>query len=97
MTRELTKLHEEVVRGALGELAHRFTETPPRGEVAIVVSGPDAATAGTPQDMEGRLRAEVEKGLSIKDAAALVAAETGHPRRDVYATALRLFRGGNEE
>ncbi|WP_152426777.1 16S rRNA (cytidine(1402)-2'-O)-methyltransferase [Paramagnetospirillum caucaseum] len=97
VTRELTKLHEEVARGPLTELAAKFASIPPRGEVAIVVSGPGAAMAGTPQDMEGRLRAEVENGLSIKDAAALVAAETGHPRRDVYATALRLFRGGNEE
>lgn len=97
VTRELTKLHEEVVRGSLSELAGRYAAAPPRGEVAIVVSGPDATGPVTDADMEGRLRAEVEKGLSIKDASALVAAETGHPRRDVYAKALRLFRGGNEE
>jgi 16S rRNA (cytidine1402-2'-O)-methyltransferase len=96
VARELTKLHEEVARGPLNELARRFAATPPRGEVAIVVSGPTESTAPA-GDMEGRLRLEVENGLSIKDASALVAAETGHPRRDVYATALRLFRGGNEE
>lgn len=96
LTRELTKLHEEVARDSLSRLAARFAETALRGEVAIVVSGPGQA-APVELDMDGRLRAEIEKGLSIKDASALVAAETGHPRRDVYALALRLFRGGNEE
>jgi 16S rRNA (cytidine1402-2'-O)-methyltransferase len=96
VARELTKMHEEVARGPLIDLTRRFAETPPRGEVVIVVSGPGEAALPS-GDMEARLRAEIENGLSVKDASALVAAETGHPRRDVYATALRLFRGGNEE
>lgn len=97
VARELTKLHEEVVRGALSELAARYAASgPPKGEVVVVI-GPPAASAPAPeQDLDSHLSALVAGGTSIKDAAALVAAETGHPRRDIYARALRLFRGGND-
>lgn len=97
VARELTKMHEEVARGSLSELAARFAAAPPRGEVAVVVAAPTAEGAESGLDLEGRLHVEIENGLSVKDAAALVAAETGQKRRDVYALALRLFRGGNEE
>jgi 16S rRNA (cytidine1402-2'-O)-methyltransferase len=94
VARELTKLHEEVARGDLFELSNRYAETAPKGEIVVVVGPPSAAAATTGDDLDARLRAEVDGGASIKDAAALVAAETGHPRRDVYARALKLFRGG---
>jgi 16S rRNA (cytidine1402-2'-O)-methyltransferase len=97
VARELTKLHEEVARGSLTDLAARYADAPPRGEVVLVVGPPGAESAEATPDLESLVRARVESGLSIKDASALVAAETGHPRRDVYAVALRLFRGGNEE
>lgn len=96
VARELTKLHEEVARGTLLELTNRFAATPPRGEIVVVIGPPDADADLSPEDIDSRLRAEVEGGASIKDAAALVAAETGHPRRDIYARALKLFRGDNE-
>jgi len=94
LARELTKMHEEVVRGRLGVLADRFAAVPPRGEVVIVAAPPDADSAPTGETLEERLRQQIAAGTSLKDAAALVAAETGHPRRDVYALALRLFRTG---
>ena len=82
----------EVARGTLLELANRYADTPPRGEIVVVVGPPEADVDHSPEDLDARLRAEVESGASIKDAAALVAAETGHPRRDLYARALKLFR-----
>jgi len=97
VARELTKMHEEVGRGPLLDLAGRYGETPPRGEVVIVVAPPGADDAIGMDEVETRLRAALAAGSSVKDAAALVAAETGHPRREVYALALRLFRGDNEE
>ncbi len=94
VARELTKLHEEVVTGTLDALAERYGAVPaPRGEVVIVVAPPDAGAAAAP-DLDARLAAAMAAGASVKDAAALVAAETGHPRREVYARALRLPHGG---
>lgn len=97
VTRELTKMHEEVARGLLADLATRYGEAPPRGEVVIVVGPPGETPMAGPAQLEEQLRALVQRGASVKDASALIAAETGTPRRDVYALALRLFRGGNEE
>lgn len=96
VARELTKLHEEVARDTLFALANRYSEAPPRGEVVVVVGPPDADADTSPEDMDSRLRAEMAAGASVKDAAALVAAETGHPRRDVYARALKLVRADAE-
>ena len=91
VARELTKMHEEVVRATLPELAKRYAGITPKGEIVIVIAPPeDVAPNG--DDLEERLKAAVADGASIKDAAALVAAETGHPRREVYAVALRLFQ-----
>lgn len=96
VARELTKLHEEVVRGDLFTLANRYTGHPPKGEVVVVVAAPDAEQPAAPEELDQRLMAAVAAGASVKDASALVAAETGHPRRDIYARALKLFRAGNE-
>ncbi|MDO8607524.1 MAG: 16S rRNA (cytidine(1402)-2'-O)-methyltransferase [Phaeospirillum sp.] len=97
VARELTKMHEEVARGPLFDLANRYAQAAPRGEVVIIVAPPGAGAAIGVEEIEARLRATVAEGSSIKDAAALIAADTGHPRREVYAIALRLFRGDNEE
>lgn len=96
VARELTKLHEEVARGTLAALEERYRGQPPKGEVVVVIGPPLAAAAESGGDLDQRLRTAVTGGASVKDAAALVAAETGHPRRDIYARALKLFRTGNE-
>ena len=89
VARELTKLHEEVVRGMLAQLAERYAETgPPRGEIVIVV-GPPAHEA-TPEAELDRLLRQALDGASTRDAAQSVAAATGLPRRLVYARALAL-------
>ena len=93
MARELTKLYETVRRGTLRELAEAFgREGPPKGEIVVLVGGWTGA-AGPQADaaLDGRLQAALARH-SIKDAAALVAAETGLPKRDVYARALALAR-----
>jgi 16S rRNA (cytidine1402-2'-O)-methyltransferase len=90
VTRELTKLYEEVVTGTLAELAERYAAGgPPKGEVVVVVAPPAAETISE-VDLDALLAAALAEGASVKDAAARVAAETGHPRRAVYARALAL-------
>ena len=84
--RELTKIHEEVVRGSLGDLANRFAGDV-LGEIAIVVAGAEKA------EVDAELAvAEVEDleaaGLRLKDAAAHVAARTGLRKKDLYEAAL---------
>ena len=86
VARELTKRFEEVRRGTLAELAAFYAANEARGEVSIVVGPPEEADH---EDLDGRLRAALDRN-SVKDAAALVAAATGLPRKLVYARALAL-------
>lgn len=88
--RELTKLHEEHVRGTLADLAARYAEVSPRGECTLVVAGGAAAAAAI--DIEAELRRLLESGLGPKDAAARLVVVTGKPRRQLYQLALSLQR-----
>jgi 16S rRNA (cytidine1402-2'-O)-methyltransferase len=89
LSRELTKVHEEHVRGTLGELAAKYADTPPRGECTLVVEG-GAEVAEV--DVEAELRALLAQGLGPKDAAARLVVKTGKPRRVLYQLALSLQR-----
>jgi 16S rRNA (cytidine1402-2'-O)-methyltransferase len=84
--RELTKLHEEVVRGSASELVAHFRDTAPRGEITLVIAGnPQPATELDPEDLDERIRALLESGASTKDAAAQLASETGMRKQELYA------------
>ena len=94
VARELTKLHEEWVRGLLPELAERFAGGGVRGEVTIVVGG---ATGGeqaageraepAPASLDERIAALAGEGRGAREIAAALARETGLPRRALYARA----------
>ena len=88
VARELTKRFEEVRRGLLSELAAHYAAAPARGEITVAV-GPAPEEAADPQDLDEQLRRALAHN-SLKDAAALVAAATGLPRKTVYARALAL-------
>jgi 16S rRNA (cytidine1402-2'-O)-methyltransferase len=89
VARELTKMHEEVARATLSELALRYATEKARGEVVVVVGPPQARAAATESDLDSALAAALAKS-SARDAAAQVAAALGLPRRTVYARALNL-------
>lgn len=91
VARELTKLHEEVVRGTLAELAAHFAEGA-RGEIAIVVAGAEARQLD-PADALAEVLARVAAGESLKDASADVAESTGLSRKALYDAALRARPG----
>ena len=81
--RELTKVHEEVFRGAVSEAIRHFTE--PRGEFTLVVEGGASGVVTVTRAEAGRLLAELRsKGLSAKASVARVTRETGMSRRDLY-------------
>lgn len=94
VARELTKKFEETRRGALSELAAHYTDSgPPKGEIVIIVGG-QAAGAAEQWDAAALdaalLRVMEGEGMSVKDAAAYVAAQSGVKKSDVYQRALLL-------
>jgi len=90
VARELTKLHEEVRRGSLEALATEYSAgEPPRGEIVIVVGAAEERPAISEDALDREIADELRR-LSVRDAAAAVAARHGLPRRQVYARALAL-------
>jgi 16S rRNA (cytidine1402-2'-O)-methyltransferase len=82
--RELTKVHEEVVRGSAAELAGRYAEAAPRGEVVLVVGGaPDEGSAAGDEAVEA-VRRLVESGARPRVAASVVAQLTGGSANALY-------------
>lgn len=94
VARELTKRFEEVVRGPLGSLAARYAGAEVLGEIVVVVGPAEGRAEASEEEIETRLRAALAEGLSVRDAAERVAAETGAARRAVYARALALRGSG---
>lgn len=90
VVRELTKLHEEVARGTVAELAARFAE-PPRGEI-VVVLGPATAQPPSDEQITAELHRELEAGASPRDAAAAVAERLGAARNRTYRLSTELAR-----
>jgi 16S rRNA (cytidine1402-2'-O)-methyltransferase len=89
VARELTKMFEEVRRGPLTELAAHYAEAgAPKGEIVVVI-GPPEGRAGEEIDLDEALTKALET-KSLKEAVAGVAADTGLPRKQVYARALAL-------
>lgn len=91
LCRELTKLHEEVLRTTLGEAAAYYAEHAPRGEFVLIVEGaaPLAPEAVSEADALEAVRALIGQGLSRKDAVRRVSEQTGIPKNELYNAAVR--------
>jgi len=89
VARELTKLHEEVRRGTLAELARLYAEAPPRGEIVVLV-GPPAEDEAPDSARIDALLSQALPFMPVKAAASLVADATGAARRAIYMRALAL-------
>ncbi len=91
LCRELTKLHEEVVRTTLGQAIQKYTDTPPKGEFVLVLAGApeEAEPAASPDDAAARVEALMAAGLSRKDAIRQTAQELNLPKNVVYDAALK--------
>ena len=81
--RELTKVHEEVVRGPAGELAARYAASPPRGEVVLVIGGAPPRSGLDPAAVDA-VRRLVDAGARARVAAGVVAELTGVPANALY-------------
>lgn len=91
LCRELTKLHEEVLRMTLREAVAYYAEQPPRGEFVLIVEGaPEAREEGVSMEAAlARIAALTESGVSKKDAVRQVAQETGLPKNALYDAAVK--------
>jgi 16S rRNA (cytidine1402-2'-O)-methyltransferase len=90
--REMTKLHEEILRGRLAELSHNAGSLETRGEFVVVIAPPAKAEAAmSDAELDEALSAALDV-RSVKDAVAEIAAISGRGKREVYARALELAR-----
>ncbi|MBQ2384244.1 MAG: 16S rRNA (cytidine(1402)-2'-O)-methyltransferase [Oscillospiraceae bacterium] len=92
LCRELTKLHEEVVRTTLGEAIEKYTAQPPKGEFVLVLAGApeQPKEVATTADAVTRLKELMASGISRKDAIRQTAKELGLPKNEVYDAALTI-------
>jgi len=86
--RELTKIHEEVFRGAVSAAIAQFRE--PMGEFTLVIEGKPKGERALTAPVEGELRRLYEQGFSAKEAISQVAKATGVPKRELYRLWIRL-------
>ena len=94
VARELTKIHEEVVRGTLTELAAMFAAGGPRrGEMTVVVEGAgDAPPVTADEDLDAAIRDALAEGRDKRSIARDLALRCGRPAREIYARAVALSR-----
>jgi 16S rRNA (cytidine1402-2'-O)-methyltransferase len=96
LCRELTKLHEEILRGDLATLAQAYAAVAPRGEIVLVIAPPPALQQISTGETETLLRAALDR-VSLKDAVGEVADATGLPRREIYQRALALAKAASKD
>jgi 16S rRNA (cytidine1402-2'-O)-methyltransferase len=94
LCREITKLHETFDRGSLAGLAARYANAPTKGEIVLLIAPPGPAPPPADAELDHKLAAALAT-MSVRQAAASVAALTGLPRRDLYARALKLKEGSS--
>lgn len=94
VARELTKLHEETLRGPLDELALAFqARGSGRGEITVVVEGAGGAAPPGAVDIDEEIRAGLASGLSKRKAARQIAAKSGRPANEIYARMVAMSKG----
>jgi 16S rRNA (cytidine1402-2'-O)-methyltransferase len=87
LAREMTKLHEEFVRGSLGDVLASVSATEPRGEYVLVVDGAPEPDDVSDDDVLLAVRDALARGLSARDAASEVAERLGVAKRRAYSLA----------
>lgn len=95
VARELTKTHEELVRGTLGELASRYASARPLGEITLVIGGAsedDLADGDDEDTLVERARTLLATGMTARDVADALATESKRSRRDIYQLVLAVKR-----
>jgi 16S rRNA (cytidine1402-2'-O)-methyltransferase len=86
--RELTKMHEEILRGTVREIRDHFKGVEPRGEFTLVIAGAATNTLWDEEDVRKAVTAYLKEGLSPSQVARRIAAQSKWPRQDVYRITL---------
>ena len=91
LCRELTKLHEEVVRSTLGEAVEKYTQNTPKGEFVLIIAGApeEEKEVASEEDAATRVQQLMDAGMSRKDAVKQTAKELNLPKNVVYDAALK--------
>lgn len=93
VARELTKLHEEIVRGSVSEVREHFSQAAPRGEITIVISGrTEKPAAWNAEEVRQIAQKRLSAGAAPSRLAAELASEAGWTRRQVYQIILELTK-----
>jgi 16S rRNA (cytidine1402-2'-O)-methyltransferase len=92
VARELTKVHEEFVRGTLPELAARYRGEPPLGEVVVLVEGRTEAVRWTESEVKAALEAGLARGERLKSLSTEIARQAGWTSGEVYRLGARRAR-----
>ncbi len=96
LVRELTKIHEEIIRTTLAQAARRFREETPRGEFVLVVEGaaPAPPAIGTMEEAVALAAAYVQEGAAPSEAAKRAAGQTGQKKGEIYRRIVENSREG---
>lgn len=94
VARELTKLHEEIVRGRLSQVREHFQHSPPRGEITLVLAGSEPAEpqAWTDEHLRRSATEAIAAGEPPSRAASRLAVQSGRPRREIYRLLAEIQR-----
>ncbi len=84
IAREVTKVHEEFLRGRISDLIEQLAQREPRGEITIVVSGAPAQDSPSESALRGEIRCLREQGMRVKEIAEVLGERFGYSKKDIY-------------
>jgi len=90
ISREITKLYEETIRGDLREVLEIVQQKEIKGEVVVIISPPEDAQEFLQEDIEKQIK-NLLKSHSVKESASIIAEQTGKSRKEIYALALKIL------
>ena len=96
VAREVSKLHEEFLRGKIGPVREQLAAREIKGEITLLVQGAPATAAVSEKEIEGEVRRLAAQGVGIKTISELLGKNYGVPKREVYRLALALLKKNSE-
>jgi len=86
--REVTKIHEEFIRGRLSDAIAALARKEPRGEITLVVAGAAGETAPPEAAIKSEIQGLLQKGLRVKEIAEILGEKFSYPKKEIYRMVL---------